>query len=309
MHKMMMNSLFRGLLFLHVVSSASAAVVLSCQQTLDLAEVALDQVTRGCLGDSSQCSPSACGDCLDGGESLAVECIDGCGYTFGDYQVARGATGSTFVGYLGTSPLFLMLIGYRNYFTKGAEGKVFYSYEPVVGFDSNNQTTLLPARQPDCDYKFNGNQCLCEQRYCTTDPNGLAANYVDCSQYEGGGVVDYCAVINNNGSTPLLTAESSLLEILLLAPIVACASPSKSAEDGSPVPAPGGVLIPEPAPGGVPSPVPEPPGGVPSPVPALGGLASQSTGSGADSTNGGALDFIPFIQILSGFFSFLVLIV
>ena len=183
-----------------------------CSYSEALAITLLSQYTDRCSADLSACNVPECGDCLTSANGAGTSCNDGCLYTSGGHTVERSYTatyGITFVGYLLVP---IVLAGTANVFTAGAEGYYLHNYNAVI---SDDYTTLTPEFGGACQFNFNGNDCLCEQRYC--DESQTNANfYVDCSGFEGGSVIDYCVATGD------FTESSPLLDIHRGVPLVAC---------------------------------------------------------------------------------------
>ena len=185
------------------------------------------QKTENCALDRSQCAAATqCGHlgvqgaCSNIGNSLGSICTDGCTYTSGGFTVAQETSGSrTFIdNFLSSSN-----VGFSHRFTAGAEGALRYNFEP--GFQDD--LTLVPALGGACTFHFNGDACLCEQRYCDASQSTYG-NFIDCSGLEGGSVIDVC---NNE---PSLTTESPLMETLFWLPFVTCAGNADTEEAPTP---------------------------------------------------------------------------
>jgi hypothetical protein len=184
-----------------------------CSYAEALARTLLSQYTDSCSADLSACNVPVCSDCLDGVDSATTGCVDGCSYTSGDYTVERSFTGSYGIGYIDYLAVPIVLVGTAHTFTAGAEGYFFHNYEAVVNDD---YTTLSAALGGSCQFNFNDNDCPCEQRYCDDSETDYGF-FVDCSEFEGGSVIDFCVATG---------ASSPLLEILFGVPFVACRAPS-----------------------------------------------------------------------------------
>jgi len=189
----------------------------SCALVESIAESFLDKLTQGCALDRSQCASASrgIGGCIDGGESAGTSHVDGCGYPFGDYVVERTTSATIARTYLNNSPFYINYLGYRNFFTAGAEGFIDYAFEA-------NLATLTPVLADGCTFLFNDNQCSCVQNFCD-DSQTTFGFFVDCSVFEGGSVIDGCQPV------PQLTENSPLMEILFWLPTALCQAPTGSA--------------------------------------------------------------------------------
>ena len=140
--------------------------------------------------------------------------MDGCSYTFGDFTISQAYDGVD-----GTSEAVpIRWVGLTREFTRGAEGKIQTDFEVTI----TETGSVVEAYSIDgtCNVQWNGNACACEQRWCDASEQ-QAGNYVDCSAFEGGGIVDFCFLINNP-TAPLLTEQSTPMEIVWFLPNYAC---------------------------------------------------------------------------------------
>ncbi|KAG7363887.1 hypothetical protein IV203_037088 [Nitzschia inconspicua] len=109
-------------------------------------------------------------------------------------------------------PVFLHRVGSSSSFTAGATGSYLFSRDVDSNTDGTIDTVPLGG---SCDFSFNDEECLCEQRYCdeTQERYGY---FINCSSIEGGAVIDFCQGLAG------LSAESTDLEKLFQIPHYAC---------------------------------------------------------------------------------------
>ncbi len=216
------------------------AAYLSCSWAESIAANYLDQLAQGWCGPRSQCGVGSRGvdNCIEGSDPLVKLYNDGCAYTAGNYTVQRQVAASIRTDNSYGYTMYPHSLSYTHWFTAGAEGKIFFF------FGSASSTELVPYYGGYCSFQFNDNQCSCVVKFCD-DSQTTVREYIDCSDVEGGGVIDGCQAL------PTLTNESSLFEILVGAPYCSGDVPYM-APDGGQETTPSPFTSPEtPAPDGV----------------------------------------------------------
>lgn len=211
----MLRNVFLGLTlcFSYYDTTMVAAQTITCDQVTALASMLYRQETDTCALDRSVCAGNTqcLPQCIDGGDKFATSCTDGCSYQAGGFSVERHFSASSGFASFMNSAIILMYLGYSHAFAAGAEGYFHYTYEAGVTDDLKT----VPAFQGSCLFDFNGNNCLCEQRYCD-DLQQYLANYIDCTAFAGGSIINLCF------GPPELTTESPLLDILHWLPQALC---------------------------------------------------------------------------------------
>lgn len=262
---------------------------ISCGQAEALASSFLNQMVGVCTLDRSQCAAAtSCGNCIDGGDQFGASCVDGCTYSMGDYTVLRSTGGVSGRAFLVNNEVFLNHVGWTHTFTSGAQGTAGYFFEPAIQTEGGT-VTIQSAFAGSCAFTFNDNDCLCEQRYCDANQE-TAANYIDCSSFEGGSVVDFCRyILDPTLPLPQLNDESPLMDILYFLPFSVCQAPAAPAPAPTPdaaAPTPDAALAPTPDVDAASAPTPDvdaapapTPGAASSPASTPGSVSSLPGGS------------------------------
>jgi hypothetical protein len=210
---------FRWLL----VFSTSIGLVagqVSCDIAQTMAQNNFDELTGKCVNRAQlDCSPDFCHDCINTEVQGNVLCVDGCTYCQGDLCVTRTMGGGNIMFGQDTG-----MTGYANLittfytFASGAQGSARFQGPPIQFFFNDVECSVQPI--PDCTNEVQ-------------TANGVNI-LVDCTNVQGGGILDYCqsdlgVVIEPN--QPL--SMDSVLEQLILVPLVACGEVSLGDDDGS----------------------------------------------------------------------------
>jgi hypothetical protein len=211
----MQHDLLLLLLLVYAGSGGGMAQFATCENAILLARDVLQStriVCPQCDDAGIQCNDS----CLSlTGSSYTTSCVDDCNYEYlSGYKVIRLATASA--GELN---------GF-GYPIPNVYATLTYTLSTGGGAVDTSASIDIAGAPLTCSFVFNEELCLCEWRTCGVDNDNDSSTsqeeavrdklYVDCSAHEGGSIYDQCSVV------PALTAELSLLDILILTPDLSC---------------------------------------------------------------------------------------